>query len=150
MCQPPLQSLSISRRSVEEWPRAGSDDLGIWPQAPAPGAQGSVKQLHNLDSVQLEREFQFKRDKLAFFDKECSRIIDHIYLGSEKVAKDREILIKNGITHALNYVGFVCPEYFKNELVYKTLWLQDSPSEDITSVVYDVFDYFEDIREQGG
>jgi hypothetical protein len=34
--------------------------------------------------------------------------------------------------------------------VYKTLWLQDSPSEDITSILYDVFDYFEDVREQGG
>ncbi|GFY88208.1 mitogen-activated protein kinase phosphatase 1 [Actinidia rufa] len=150
LCLPPLQPLSISRRSVEEWPRVGSDDLGIWPQAPTPGAKGSVKQLHNLDSEQLEREFQFKRDKLAFFDKECSRIVDQIYLGSEKVAKDREILVKNGITHVLNCVGFVCPEYFKNELVYKTLWLKDSPSEDITSLLYDVFDYFEDVREQGG
>lgn len=31
-----------------------------------------------------------------------------------------------------------------------TLWLRDSPSEDITSILYDVFDYFEDVREQGG
>ncbi|KAE8669862.1 Beta-hexosaminidase 1 isoform 1 [Hibiscus syriacus] len=41
-------------------------------------------------------------------------------------------------------------EYFKADFVYRTLWLQDSPSEDITSKLYDVFDYFEDVKELGG
>ncbi|XP_031284833.1 protein-tyrosine-phosphatase MKP1-like [Pistacia vera] len=143
-----LPPLSITRRPVEEWPRAGSDDLGVWPNPQTP--RGSIQPLESPSSEQPVREFQFKRDKLAFFDKECSRIADHIYLGSDAVAKNRDILRRNGITHVLNCVGFVCPEYFKNDLVYKTLWLQDSPSEDITSILYDVFDYFEDVREQGG
>lgn len=147
-CLPPLQPLSIARRSVEEWPKASSDDLGIWPHPQTPRA--SVNRPENSSSEQDGREFQFKRDKLAFYDKECSRIAEHIYLGSDAVAKNREILRKNGITHVLNCVGFVCPEYFKIDLVYKTLWLQDSPTEDITSILYDVFDYFEDVREQGG
>ncbi|KAK9090293.1 hypothetical protein Sjap_023470 [Stephania japonica] len=144
-CLPPL---SISRRSVEEWPRAGSDDIGEWGNCPAtPG----VKPVENPDSEHpKQKEFQLKKDKLAFFNKECSRIADHIYLGSEAVAKNREILRQNGITHVLNCVGFVCPEYFKSDLVYKTLWLQDTPSEDITSILYDVFDYFEEVREMGG
>ncbi|XWS22674.1 hypothetical protein CRYUN_Cryun29cG0056300 [Craigia yunnanensis] len=141
-CLPPL---SITRRPVEEWPKAGSDDLGVWPNPQTP--RGSVKPLESPGS---NREFQLRRDKLAFYDKECSRIADHIYLGSDAVAKNREILRKNGITHVLNCVGFVCHEYFKDDLVYKTLWLQDSSSEDITSILYDVFDYFEDVREQGG
>ncbi|KAG6654905.1 hypothetical protein CIPAW_05G178100 [Carya illinoinensis] len=148
-CLPPLQPLSITRRNVEEWPKAGSDDLGIWPNPPqTPG--GKARTLESSNSEQPVREFQFKRDKLAFFDKECSRIADHIYLGSDAVAKNREVLRQNGITHVLNCVGFVSPEYFKSDLEYKTLWLQDSPSEDITSILYDVFDYFEDVREQGG
>ncbi|PON64281.1 Atypical dual specificity phosphatase, subfamily A [Parasponia andersonii] len=147
-CLPPLQPLSITRRNVEEWPRAGSDDLGVWPHPQTP--RGSVMPPASSNPEQAVREFQCKRDKLAFFDKECSRIADHIYLGSDTVAKNREILRQNGITHVLNCVGFVCPEYFKIDLVYKTLWLQDSPSEDITSVLYDVFDYFEDVRERGG
>lgn len=148
-CLPPLQPLSITRRNVEEWPKAGSDDLGVWPNPPQTPT-GEAKPLENSNSEQPVREFQFKRDKLAFFDKECSRIAEHIYLGSDAVAKNREILRQNGITHVLNCVGFVSPEYFKSDLVYKTLWLQDSPSEDITSILYDVFDYFEDVREQGG
>lgn len=144
-----LPPLSITRRHVEEWPRAGSDDLGVWPNPQTPrGSVNAAEKSNNLE--QTDREFQFKRDKLAFFDKECSRIADHIFLGSDAVAKNREILRQNGITHVLNCVGFVCPEYFKLDLVYKTLWLQDSPSEDITSILYDVFDYFEDVREQGG
>ncbi|XP_030449421.1 protein-tyrosine-phosphatase MKP1-like [Syzygium oleosum] len=148
-CLPPLQPLAISRRNVEEWPRAGSDDLGVWPNPQTPrGPTG--KQLDSSNSETPVREFQFKRDKLAFFNKECSRIADHIYLGSDAVAQNRELLRQNGITHVLNCVGFVSPEYFKSDLVYKTLWLQDSPSEDITSILYDVFDYFEDVREQGG
>ncbi|XLR37186.1 hypothetical protein S83_021846 [Arachis hypogaea] len=91
-----------------------------------------------------------KRDRIAFFDKECSKVAEHVYLGGDVVAKNRDILKQNGITHILNCVGFVCPEYFKADFVYRTLWLQDSPSEDITSILYDVFDYFEDVRGQGG
>ncbi|KAL2332725.1 hypothetical protein Fmac_013938 [Flemingia macrophylla] len=142
---PPLQPLSINKRSVEEWPSAGSDDLGVWPLPQTP--RGSIRAY---DSSQPTKDFLFKRDKLAFFDKECSRIAEHIYLGSDTVAKNHELLRQNGITHVLNCVGFVCPEYFKGDFVYKTLWLQDSPTEDITSILYDVFDYFEDVREQGG
>ncbi|CAN0896303.1 Protein-tyrosine-phosphatase MKP1 [Linum grandiflorum] len=145
---PPLQPLSITRPPAEEWPRAGSDDLGIWPNPQTP--RGGCPPLTPQPQSSTVREFQFKREKLAFFDKECSRIADHVYLGSDAVAKNRDVLSQNGITHVLNCVGFVSPEYFKNDLVYKTLWLQDSPSEDITSILYDVFDYFEDVREQGG
>ncbi|KAL8201333.1 hypothetical protein R6Q57_012672 [Mikania cordata] len=152
---PPLQPLSVSRPRAEEWPRAGSDDLGVWPSisATTPGARDRSPALPlnlNKNSGKPPREFEFKKDKLAFFDKECSRIIDHVFLGSDAVAKNRDVLHENGITHVLNCVGFVCPEYFKKDLVYKTLWLQDNPSEDITSILYDVFDYFEDVREHNG
>ncbi|KHN43981.1 DUF246 domain-containing protein, partial [Glycine soja] len=132
-------------RYNKECPSAGSDDLGVWPLPQTP--RGSIRTYY---SSQPTKDFLFKRDKLAFFDKECSRIAEHIYLGSDTVAKNHELLRQNGITHMLNCVGFVCPEYFKGDFVYKTLWLQDSPTEDITSILYDVFDYFEDVREQGG
>lgn len=153
-CLPPLQPLSISRRNAEEWPKAGSDDLGVWPQPTTPGGRNGcglgVKPTGNLKIEVPTREFGSNKERLAFYEKECSRIVDHIYLGSELVAKNREVLRQNRITHVLNCVGFVCPEYFKGDLVYKTLWLQDSPSEDITSILYDVFDYFEEVREQNG
>ncbi|XP_020231917.1 protein-tyrosine-phosphatase MKP1 [Cajanus cajan] len=161
-CLPPLQPLSIARRSLDEWPKAGSDDIGEWPQPPTtPGGRGNGSNGErlklDLSSIQHSNPDHrsnngglVKRDKIAFFDKECSKVADHVYLGGDAVARDRDILKHNRITHVLNCVGFVCPEYFKADFVYRTLWLQDSPSEDITSILYDVFDYFEDVRELGG
>ena len=153
-CLPPLQPLAIARRSLDEWPKAGSDDIGEWPGPPTPSGKGNGERLKlDLSSIQRNPDKNgglVKRDKIAFFDKECSKVAEHIYLGGDAVAKDRNILKQNGITHVLNCVGFVCPEYFKADFVYRTLWLQDSPSEDITSILYDVFDYFEDVREQRG
>ncbi|KAL5801561.1 hypothetical protein ACOSQ3_033193 [Xanthoceras sorbifolium] len=153
-CLPPLQPLSIARRSLDEWPKASSDDIGEWPQPPTPSGNKSGERLKlDLSSIQRNSDKNgglVKRDKIAFFDKECSKVAEHIYLGGDAVARDRDILKLNRITHVLNCVGFVCPEYFKTDFVYRTLWLQDSPSEDITSILYDVFDYFEDVRENGG
>lgn len=162
---PPLQPLSIARRSLDEWPKASSDDIGEWSHNPptTPSGRGSSNNNNNnyngerlkldLSSIQRNPDRNgglVKRDKIACFDKECSKVAQHVYLGGDAVARDRDILRDNGITHVLNCVGFVCPEYFKCDFVYRTLWLQDSPSEDITSILYDVFDYFEDVREQNG
>ncbi|PIA38923.1 hypothetical protein AQUCO_02700246v1 [Aquilegia coerulea] len=157
-CLPPLQPLSIARRSLDEWPKAGSDDVGEWPQPSTPSGRGDSSRPGEglkLDVSSFQKSLDpagsfVNRDRIAFFDKECSKVADHIYLGGDSVARNRDILRQHGITHVLNCVGFVCPEYFKSDLVYKTLWLQDSPSEDITSILYDVFDYFEDVREQEG
>ncbi|GMH11546.1 hypothetical protein Nepgr_013387 [Nepenthes gracilis] len=156
-CLPPLQPLAIARRSLDEWPRAGSDDIGEWPGPPTPGGRDVNKGVErlklDLSSIQRSSDKNgglVKKDKIAFFDKECSKVAEHIYLGGDSVARNRDILKLNGITHVLNCVGFVCPEYFKADFVYRTLWLQDTPSEDITSILYDVFDYFEDVREQKG
>ncbi|XAR66319.1 Protein-tyrosine-phosphatase [Bertholletia excelsa] len=156
-CLPPLQPLAIARRSLEEWPKAGSDDIGEWPVPITPGGRdlnkGGERLKLDLSTIQKNPDKNVglvRREKIAFFDKECSKVAEHIYLGGDAVAKDRDILKQNGITHILNCVGFVCPEYFKADFIYRTLWLQDSPSEDITSILYDVFDYFEDVREQAG
>ncbi|XP_076905065.1 protein-tyrosine-phosphatase MKP1-like [Bidens hawaiensis] len=153
-CLPPL---SIARRSLDEWPRAGSDDIGEWPIPSTPRGQNvsnNTERLKlDLSSIQriTDRNSGLgRRDKIAFFDKECSKVAEHIFFGGDAVAKDKGILKQHKITHILNCVGFVCPEYFKGNFVYRTLWLQDSPSEDITSILYDVFDYFEDVREQNG
>lgn len=133
----PLQPLSIKRRYLEDWTGAGSDDIGDSTYCTTHRGKRNARKL-------------LERDKFSFSDKECSRVTELIYLGSDVAAKNREILRQNGITHVLNCVGFASLEYFKTELVYRTLWLEDRPSEDITSILYDVFDYFEEVREQGG
>eukprot|EP00850_Spirogloea_muscicola_P020507 SM000218S06603 [mRNA] locus=s218:100838:104332:+ [translate_table: standard] len=183
-------------------------DLATLRSSGGPGSGGGMGGMGGEAS-----ELQARRDKFAFFEKECSKVADHVYLGSDVVAKNHDKLRECGITHVLNCVGFVCPEYFSNELEYKTLWLQarptsniprlanlhgshgcdrcpadvrtspaavaicldsgsilstcpfwsefgfcypwrciaqDTPAEDITSVLYDVFDYIEEVRELKG
>lgn len=154
-----LAPLAIGRRSLQEWPNAALDDMGApdWTGPTTPGRRRAktgpdVKlDLAFVPRASIGSDTQTKRDKFAFYEKECSRVSNyHIYLGSDAVAKNKETLKAHGITHVLNCVGFVCPEYFKNDFFYKTLWLRDSPGEDITSLLYDVFDYFEEVGELGG
>ncbi|KAL8210677.1 hypothetical protein R6Q57_005114 [Mikania cordata] len=145
-----LPPLSIVRRSLDEWPKAGSDDVGEWPLPSTPSGERFKLDLSTIQRIPDKNASLGKREKIAFFDKKCSKVADHIFLGGDAVARDKKILKQHGITHILNCVGFTCPEYYKENFVYRTLWLQDSPSEDITSILYDVFDYFEDVREQKG
>ncbi|KAD5961997.1 hypothetical protein E3N88_13470 [Mikania micrantha] len=145
-----LPPLSIVRRSLDEWPKAGSDDVGEWPLPSTPSGERFKLDLSTIQRIPDKNATLGKREKIAFFDKKCSKVADHIFLGGDAVARDKRILKQHGITHILNCVGFTCPEYYKENFVYRTLWLQDSPSEDITSILYDVFDYFEDVREQKG
>ncbi|GJW62873.1 protein-tyrosine-phosphatase MKP1 [Tanacetum coccineum] len=145
-----LPPLSIARRSLDEWPKAGSDDVGEWNVPSTPSGDRLKLDLSTIQRVPDKNATLGKREKIALFDKKCSKVGDHVFVGGDAVAKDKNILKQHGITHVLNCVGFVCPEYFKENFVYRTLWLQDSPSEDITSILYDVFDYFEDVREQNG
>ncbi|PHU18551.1 hypothetical protein BC332_14246 [Capsicum chinense] len=154
---PLLQPLAIARRSLDEGTRSGSDDIGEWPLPSTPSERdtNSNSERLNLDLSNIHKNPEInaglvRREKIAFFDKECSKVAEHVFLGGDAAAKDKDILRQNGITRVLNCVGFVCPEYFKSDFIYQTLWLDDSPSEDITSILYDVFDYFEDVREQHG
>lgn len=90
------------------------------------GARGLI----NLDLANLPRddgppsELQARREKFAYFEKQCSPVHEGIFLGGDLVAKNREILKAAGITHVVNCVGFVCDPYFKDELTYKVLYLQ--------------------------
>lgn len=83
----------------------------------------------DLNNVQREEgppsESIIKRQKFAMFEKHCSKVSEGLYVSGEYVAKSREILAEHGITHIVNCVGAMYPEYFKSDgIKYKTLWLQ--------------------------
>lgn len=90
------------------------------------------KPLKALDLRALPRdegpptELRARRDKFAFFEQECTRVVDGLYLGSDSVARNWDTLEAAGITHVVNCVGFIYPAYFKDRLTYKTLYLQGS------------------------
>lgn len=154
---PPLQSLSVSRQT------GGAPDAGEGVGVGGVGGGGIGRRFMrsaidiklDLGSMQEysnegDDEAVQKKERLTQCDKQCSRVLAHIYFGGSTVAQNFDILHACKITHILNCVGYVCPEYFPEDFHYKTLWLQDHPGEDILCLLYNVFDYFEEVREQGG
>ncbi|KAI3425800.1 hypothetical protein D9Q98_007775 [Chlorella vulgaris] len=120
------------------------------PQLSPTKAASRMGNLQVLDLRTLPRddgpptELRARKEKLAFFERQCSRVAEGLYVGAEHVARSRDTLREAGITHIVNCVGFLYPPYFENELRYQVLYLQDTPGEDILCVLYDVFDFIEE------
>ena len=68
-------------------------------------------------------ELAQRRAKFNEFEGHCSEIAPGLFVGSDLVARSREILRKAGITHVVNAVGQVLPNYFPDELQYCRLRL---------------------------
>jgi hypothetical protein len=86
-----------------------------------------------------------------FFKRICSEIIDgFLYLGSDVVASDRDILRKNGITHVVNCAADYSANYFEGEIKYKKYHLKDHVRENIECVFYNAMNFLEDARNNGG
>ena len=76
-------------------------------------------------------EHESRAAKLARFDKICSQIVPgQLFLGSDNVARNLELLQENGVTHVLNTAGVACRNYHELHFEYKTLHLYDSPKQD--------------------
>lgn len=124
-------------------PLAGGDGSGApnrgFPASSAPASDPALSptkaasrmgNLRVLDLRALPRddgpptELRARKEKLAHFERQCSRVGDGLYVGAEWVAKSREALAAAGITHVVNCVGFLYPPYFEAELAYQTLYLQ--------------------------
>ena len=69
-------------------------------------------------------ESRLKQDKLAKFGVLCSEVSPGICIGGEKVASNKELLSACGITHIINCVGMVVPNYFPEDFTYHTLYLK--------------------------
>ena len=78
------------------------------------------------------------------------QIAPNLFLGSDAVARNREQLKLEGITHVVNCAAHICCNYFEGELTYRTLWLTDTPGEDITTVLYDSVDFVDNAINNGG
>jgi hypothetical protein len=108
----------------------GSHALETVSKSPKKGAAAKLANLSVLDLGTLPRddspptELRARKEKLAFFERQCSHIDYNLYVGAEYVAKSREVLRDSGITHVVNCVGFLYPPYFEDELQYNTLYLQ--------------------------
>ena len=78
------------------------------------------------------------------------QVAPNIFLGSDAVARNGDQLRSEGITHVVNCAAHICSNYFEGELTYRTLWLTDTPGEDITAVLYDSLDFIDNALNSGG
>lgn len=99
----------------------------------ASGGPGLTRpNLRTLDLRGLQRddgppsETQQRREKYQYFDKHCSEVSAGLFLSGDTVARSRETLAQHRVTQVVNCVGFVCKDYFKDELQYRTYFLQGS------------------------
>lgn len=105
-------------------------------------------QVGGNDIIEENGVIEESKVRAAQCDKECSQVLPYLFLGSRTVAQKLSTLHHCGITHILNCVGFACVENFPNDFCYRTLYLEDSTVEDLTCILYDVFDFIEEVREQ--
>ena len=91
-----------------------------------------------------------KATKIARCDKICSPITNSLFLGSDTIAKDSNLLKRQGITHVLNCAGTICDNYYPNEFTYKKLHLFDGSKEDIACLFYDVLEFLDDAISSNG
>lgn len=74
-----------------------------------------------------------------------------LFMGSELIAKDKDILLKNGITHVLNCSGTESPCFFPNLFRYKVIAMQDAPHMDYRpSFFVEVVSFIEEAWREGG
>lgn len=105
-----------------------------------------------------DEDFDYKGTTRKEYENEfykclCSEILPgFLYLGSDHVAKDRQILLKdNGITHVVNCAADFSPNYFETEgIKYKRYHLKDHVREQIECVFYDAIEFIQEARDQNG
>lgn len=139
-----LKSLSLPSRSIQE--ASSIQKLPTLPTTKFPTklitSEINTKQALGLGNP--EAPPPAAKSKLNFYDPICSRITENLFLGSETIAKDSLELRRNSITHILNCAGTICPNYHPKEFSYKTLYLTDGKTEDITCLFYDVLEWMEE------
>jgi len=114
------------------------------------------KRLMTLDMSQVvntindmdENEDNLKENDLD--QQQISRVTDFLFVGSEMVAKEIDLLLSYGITHIVNCAGTVSPNYFEGTFIYKKLQLRDSPKEDVLKIFTDVVHFIDDAVVNGG
>ena len=86
-----------------------------------------------------------------YYKRVCSEVIDDfLYLGSDCIAQDEEMLQKYGITHVVNCAADYSANYFDKTIQYKKYHLKDHVREQIECIFYDAISFIEDARKSHG
>jgi len=86
----------------------------------------------------------------SFADSQCSKVTEFLFVGSENVARQKDLLLEKGITHIVNCSGTTSPNFYEDTFKYMTLKLNDSPKEDVLQLFKQVVAYITEAVENGG
>lgn len=122
------------------------------------GSQESSERSTSLAAPEkmTDEDFEMKGTSRKEYENEyykrvCSEIIDDfLYLGSDFIAQDKQMLEKVGITHVINCAADYSVNYFEGPLTYKKYHLKDHVREQIECVFYDAIRFIEEARSQNG
>jgi len=88
---------------------------------------------------------------------EPTRLLDHVFIGSQSNAEDLRTLRRLGVTHVLNCAGYKGPRPFPNASPYEGLGIdyyefmaEDSDRYDITRHFPESFRYLDAVKRSGG
>jgi protein-tyrosine phosphatase len=74
----------------------------------------------------------------SYADNQCSKVTEFLYVGSENIARQKDLLLEKGITHIVNCSATTSPNFFEDTFTYMTLKLNDSPKEDVLQLFKEV------------
>lgn len=85
----------------------------------------------------------------TFVDRAPSRILPHLYVGSQAHAQSRDTLQGCGITHVINITA-TCPNRFEGELAYLSIPIKDTWNQCISDHFQPAFAFIDAAKLKGG
>lgn len=82
-------------------------------------------------------------------DLQVAQVIPGLFVGSQDVAADKQLLLSHGVTHVLNAATFI-PNFHEPDLVYKRLDLMDLPEATLEPLLEPCCDFIDGALSDGG
>ena len=142
--EPNPQNDSVGQNLPSDLGREGNPTVLGGKNAP------QISALQNEDYALTES--QERRERMADCEFECSEIFSYLFVGSYRVASDRDLLRSKGITHVINCSAAVVDCFFKDEgtLEYLSLSMVDGRQDDIQWFMCDVIQFIHRAHKGGG
>jgi Dual specificity phosphatase, catalytic domain len=135
--KPKLTSLSLSGLKTREEERVQLQNL-------------NKNELDLLDDNFDVRDTNRKEMKLKYYSEIASELDPGLYVGSDIVARDKDKLKSQGITHIINCAANVCKNYFPNDFKYTHYFLKDARTESIECLFYECIEFISNAIISGG
>lgn len=94
-------------------------------------------------------ERQLRKEKLDRYENECTKVEEFMYVGGIRVAQNIQLLKAVGITHVINCSAITTENFFPETFTYKSLYMNDSPGEDLACHIYSVVAVIDEVRRKG-